>query len=236
MPELRQLDFELSGLVELPPTGRAPRARRQVRAVAELPLSLFDTTAPPAPTTAPPRRGLLRDGDLTAESRSLVAALGLRSLAARIDVFWNTRLITTAGLAHHGASRIDLNPRLARFAPDEPRRTLLHELAHLVAHGRAGERSIQPHGSEWRRACAELGIPGEKRCHNLPLARRLVRRKFAYRCLHCGTVVPRVRKLGRESACYPCCREHNNGRYSRRFLLEEISIERARELAPEHAW
>ena len=97
-------------------------------------------------------------------------------------------------------------------------------------------RRIQPHGSEWRRACAEVGIPGEKRCHDLPLARRPVRRKFAYQCRHCGTVVPRVRKLGRESACYPCCREHNRGRYSRRFMLDPIPLDLARSLAPDHAW
>jgi predicted SprT family Zn-dependent metalloprotease len=113
---------------------------------------------------------------------------------------------------------------------------MLHELAHLVAHHRAAGRRIQPHGAEWRRACAEVGIPGEKRCHNLPLARREVRRKYAYRCRHCRTVVPRVKKLSRESACYPCCREHNRGRYSRRFMLEPIALDHARVLAPEHRW
>jgi SprT protein len=233
MAEFRQLSFELPGLVEQAPDKRAPRGRRRLRPVAELPRSLFDVTPPPA---APAARGLQHDGELTEKCRALVASLGLRSLAVKVDVFWNTRLVTTAGLAHHGSSRIDLNPRLERFAPEEPRRTLLHELAHLVAHQRASGRRIQPHGSEWRRACAELGIPGEQRCHNLPLARRPVRRKFAYQCPHCGIVVPRVRKLGRESACYPCCREHNRGRYCRRFLLWKISLDRARELAPEHVW
>jgi len=181
-------------------------------------------------------RGLLPDMTLSARCRELVDGLGLGSLAARVKVFWNTRLVTTAGLAHHGNARIDLNPRLERFQPDEPDRTMLHELAHLVAHHRAGGRRIQPHGAEWRRACSDLGIPGEERCHNLPLARREVRRKFAYQCRHCSIVVPRVRKLSRESACYPCCREHNRGRYSRRFLLDPIPIDLARELAPEHAW
>ena len=162
--------------------------------------------------------------------------LGLRSLAQRIQVCWNTRLLTTAGLAHHGSNRVDLNPRLERFQPEEPRRTMLHELAHLVAHHRAGGRRIRPHGTEWQRACAQLGIPGEQRCHNLPLARRAVRRKYAYQCRHCGIVVPRVRKLSRESACYPCCRDHNRGRYSRRFVLDPIPLEHARALAPEYTW
>jgi len=153
-----------------------------------------------------------------------------------LKVYWNSRLVTTAGLAHHDTVRIDLNPRLSQFAPEEPERTLRHELAHLVAHHRAAGRSIQPHGPEWREACTALGIPGERRCHNLPLARRAVKRKFAYQCRHCGIIVPRVRKLSRESACYPCCRAHNRGRYSRRFLLDPMSLGKAKELAPEYSW
>ena len=243
-PDHRQLTFQLPGLVGRPHEKARPRLRRHRRPETELPESLFDVTLPPAP--APVReaspvkirsgKGLLRDDELTGHCSDLVLSLGLPALADKVVVFWNTRLVTTAGLAHHAAARIDLNPRLERFQPEEPRRTVLHELAHLVAHYRAAGRMIQPHGSEWRRACAEVGIPGEKRCHDLPLARRAVRRKFAYQCRHCGLVVPRVRKLGRESACYTCCRQHNRGRYSRRFLLDPLPVDQARALAPEHAW
>ena len=112
----------------------------------------------------------------------------------------------------------------------------MHELAHLIANYRASGSRIQPHGVEWQKACSELGIPGEKRCHDLPLATREVKRKHAYRCGFCGVVVPRVKKLTRDSACYPCCHKHNNGNYSRRFLLEKISITEAKSLAPQHSW
>lgn len=236
MPEFRQLNFDLPGLVEKPREVveeiRAKARMREARSAF-----VEHAAAPVEPKAKISRgRGLSLDAGLTRRCRELVSELGIEPLARVVKVYWNTRLITTAGLAHHNTGRIDLNPRLERFQPEEPRRTMLHELAHLVAHQRAKGRRIQPHGKEWRRACTELGIPGELRCHNLPLARREVRRKYAYQCRHCGIVVPRVKKLSRESACYPCCREHNRGRYSRRFMLEPISIEAARELAPEHRW
>ena len=241
LPEYRQLNFELPGLVEKRrPINkpRFPRRRNRPAKTVEL-LGLFEVVPPPDPVKRAQiaqERGLKIDVGFTAQARELVEAMGLDELAEQLQVYWNPRLITTAGLAHHSTSRIDLNSRLIDFPPDEPGRTLRHELAHLVAHYRAAGRGIQPHGPEWREACAALGIPGEQRCHDLPLARRSVRRKFAYQCRYCGIIVPRVRKLSRNSACYPCCRTHNRGRYSKRFLLDPLSLEEAKKMAPEHLW
>lgn len=133
---------------------------------------------------------------------------------------------TTAGRAHYQALRIELNPGLMDLAgidgPAEIDRTLRHELAHLVAHLRARGRRIDPHGAEWRRACADLGIPGEARCHTLPFRSRQIRRKFLYRCPACGTEVPRVRKFKKAVACYACCLQHNCGHYDDRFRLKAV--------------
>ena len=239
-PEYRQLNLALPGLVEQLRSVRKARVRRKSKpARSEDILGLFEVIPPPDPLARQQiaqDRGLKLDFGLTAQARELLNAINLDSLAEQLQVYWNPRLITTAGLAHHTTSRIDLNTRLIRFPPDEPGRTLRHELAHLVAHHRAAGRSIQPHGPEWREACTALGIPGEQRCHNLPLARRSVKRKFAYQCRCCGIIVPRVRKLSRDSACYPCCRTHNRGRYSRRFLLDPMPLGSAKKLAPEHSW
>jgi len=240
MPEYRQLNFELPGLVEQSRNGRKARVRRKPKpADSEEFLGLFEVIPPPDPFVGQQiaqDRGLRLDLGLSAQGRELLNSINLDALAESLQVYWNPRLITTAGLAHHEASRIDLNTRLVQFAPEEPGHTLRHELAHLVAHYRAAGRSIQPHGPEWREACTALGIPGEQRCHNLPMARRSVKRKFAYQCRYCGIVVPRVRRLSRDSACYPCCRAHNHGRYSKRFLLDPMPLGRAKTLAPEHAW
>jgi predicted SprT family Zn-dependent metalloprotease len=134
---------------------------------------------------------------------------------------------TTAGRAHYEAMRIELNPGLINLpgidGHAEVDRTLRHELAHLVAYLRAGGRRIDPHGAEWRRACSDLGIPGESRCHSLPFAARQIERKYLYLCPACGVEVPRVRKFRRPVACYSCCRKHSGGRYDDRFRLKAVN-------------
>lgn len=165
------------------------------------------------------------DVDLTGQSRQMVAAMGLADLAKRIVVRWNARLRTTAGRAYRSTALVELNPHLVRISPEEIDRTLRHELAHLVASHRAGRRRIPAHGREWRRACSELGIPGESRCHDLPFQRRTQRRKFAYVCPACDHQLLRVRRIKRAAACYHCCQTHNRGRFDTRFQLVEARLE-----------
>jgi predicted SprT family Zn-dependent metalloprotease len=170
---------------------------------------------------------------LTRQARACAARLGMRKLAAEVEVRWNRRLRSTAGRADYRASAIDLNPALRDLedAAGEVERTLLHELAHLVAHARARGRRIADHGPEWRRACADLGIAGERTTHTLELApRREVRRRYAYACPACGSVLLRVRRLARHSACYACCRRHNRGRFHERFRLAPVPLEVAERL------
>lgn len=181
---------------------------------------------PPPPSPKHPDRG--DDETLTAEAASLALDLGLPRLAKKVIVAWNRRMRTAAGRAFFQTGRIELNPKLQELPETdrerEIRNTFLHELAHLVSHARARGRKIRPHGPEWRQACRELGIPGEDRCHSLDFQPRRIRRRFAYECGHCGSVVERVRKLKRPVACYSCCREHNGGNYHPRFRLREKPI------------
>ncbi|MHA3775095.1 SprT family zinc-dependent metalloprotease [Verrucomicrobiota bacterium sgz303538] len=130
---------------------------------------------------------------------------------------------STAGLAYPGKALVVMNPRLREFGDAEIDRTLRHELAHLLAHHRAGRRRIAPHGPEWRRACRDLGLADEKRCHDLPLPRRSMTRQHAYQCPSCALIVRRVRPIKRKSACLTCCRAHSGGRYDDRFRLVKIS-------------
>ncbi|GEM_PF-404347 len=238
VPEYHQLRLGLPSNLGEGTSNRRRHSRPSLRRSQSngMLFDLFEITRPVPRKKIARGRGLKFDYELTEKCRRMASMLGLDPLADQVKVFWNLRLSSTAGLAHHSNAQIDLNPRLERFAPEEPDRTLLHELAHLIAHFRASGRRIQPHGPEWQSACSELGIPGEKRCHDLPLANRVIKRKLAYQCRCCGIVVPRVRKLSRDSACYPCCQKYNSGGYSRRFLLEKISIKEAKSLAPEHNW
>ena len=173
--------------------------------------------AEPVPKIASP------PGDtLQSTARTLLHAAGATALATRVRVEWNARMRSTAGVAFPGRALVRLNPRLREFGADEIDRTLRHELAHLLAHERAGRRRIAPHGAEWRRACRDLGIANEARTHTLPLPRRAAVRRHHYRCPACGVGISRVKPLRRGSACLSCCRTHNRGRYDVRFRFERI--------------
>lgn len=191
---------------------------------------------------ADPRRGHPRQGEAVAvlsglpqgdftetalekTACQLLEAVGCRALARQVRVRWNRRLRTTAGLANYQHCTVSLNPRLVPFGMEEVDRTLRHELAHLLARYRAGRRRLQPHGAEWRQACADLGLDGEKRCHELPLPRRHLARKVVYRCRHCRAEVRRVRPFRRAVACLKCCREYNRGRYNDRYRFELVARE-----------
>lgn len=159
-----------------------------------------------------------RDAELEAQAREWLLALELPGGAKLVTVTWNARLRSTAGYARYPKWEVELNPRLQEFE-GQVERTLKHELAHLIAYHRSGRRRIEPHGREWRQACADLGIAGEKAHHRLPLPRNTVERKLTYACPACHTVVQRVRKFRRPTACLKCCNRHAGGRYDGRFRL-----------------
>ncbi|WP_083912968.1 SprT-like domain-containing protein [Rubritalea marina] len=147
-----------------------------------------------------------------------------REVAARVSVAWNSRMRSAAGRAFWPECRVDLNPRLLDISLTEVRRTLLHELAHLLAYWRAGGRRIAPHGIEWRTACADLGIPGESATHRLSLPRARQVRKWRYVCPNCDLDVDRVRRVKRKIACASCCKRHSGGRFDQRFVMKEFKI------------
>jgi len=162
------------------------------------------------------------DPMLTAQVSAWLEQLSAPTLAAEVQVRWNKRMRSTAGTAQPRTGLIDLNPRLLTIGPAELDRTLRHEAAHLLAHWRAGRRRIRTHGTEWRQACTDLGIPGEKVTHTLPFPRRQVTRKYFYQCPSCAITVRRVRLFKRPTACLKCCRDHNSGRFDHRFEFRRV--------------
>ena len=180
------------------------------------------------PAAVPPEKSIAgRDAALEEQARTLLRALGCDDLVKRVRVQWNPRMRSTAGTAFAAKSLITLNPRLRPFGEEEVDRTLRHELAHLLAHHRAGRRRIAPHGREWQQACRDLGLVNESRCHTLPLPRRQVRARHLYRCPSCAVEIRRVRPFGRKTACLACCRRHNRGRYHDRFRFMKIAATEA---------
>jgi predicted SprT family Zn-dependent metalloprotease len=163
-----------------------------------------------------------RQFNLETRARDLLHANGATRIARELHVEWNPRLKTAAGRADYRQKLISLNPRLVEH-PTEIDRTLRHELAHILAQFRAGQRRILAHGAEWRQACVDLGIADEKRCHNLPFPARTYAARFVYRCPNCRQEFPRVRRLRRAVACLACCRKHNGGDFDLRFRLRLLS-------------
>ncbi len=163
-----------------------------------------------------------RDRELEALAGRLLRENAAETLARGLRVEWSRRLRSAAGRAEYEAKRVLLNCRLCAFGEAEIERTLRHELAHLLGQARAGHRRIAPHGKEWRRACADLGIADEARCHDLPFPIRRPKRRDLYSCPNCRRDFPRTRPLRRASACLACCRTFNRGRYHEDFKLRLV--------------
>jgi len=163
------------------------------------------------------------DPQLTQAAAELLRTVGCEVMSKQVLVAWHRRLTSTAGIARPSLTQILLNPRLAAF-PAEIDRTLRHELAHLVAFARTRGHRIPAHGTEWKRACADLGIPGESRCHDLPLPRRQVNRRYVYRCPRCHFLLRRVRpiKARKRLACHECCKNFARGRFDARFVFVKV--------------
>ena len=168
---------------------------------------------------------------LSERARALACDVKSYGLGSRVTVWWNGRLQTTAGTADSVKYRIDLNPKLARLGHEVVDRILRHELAHLVAVDRNRHYRIQPHGDEWKLACSDLGIPGEKASHSLPIDDERQRAKYAYRCPNCSLVVERKRKMRSNLACYECCNKFNGGDFHSDFVFERTSVARRSPIA-----
>ena len=168
-----------------------------------------------------------RDAALEAKVREILSSLQAGELAREIRVEWNARLFSAAGRADSRRKIVSLNPRLREHEAAEIDRTLRHELAHLLAQFRAGRRRVPPHGAEWRKACHDLGIADEARCHTLPFPIQRRARRFLYRCERCGKEFPRVRKIKRTVACLECCRKFNRGKFDPKARLRLVEGEKA---------
>ena len=194
------------------------------RSDRQMKFSFLEAAAPEAVTTLPTStlRGL--DFERSTACARLLESMGLIDLAGKVSVRWNGRMRSCAGRATWPVALIELNPKLVEISREEVRRTMLHELAHLVAYERNGNRRIQAHGIQWQQACADLGIPGERATHELSLPSRTLKRRWHYYCPSCEASFERVRKFKSRVACYDCCRKVNQGYYHEDFRLREMKL------------
>ena len=206
-----------------PPTRKtAISNRRSLKLDGQSRDNQLDFVFPSAPTLVV----LGRDASLEMKAREILRALKAEELAAEIHVEWNARLFSAAGRADSRRNLVSLNPRLREHDAEEIERTLRHELAHLLAQSRAGRCRIPPHGAEWRKACHDLGIADEERCHTLPFPVKPRARRYLYRCSRCGKDFPRVRRIKRTVACLECCRKFNRGKFDPKARLRLVQREK----------
>jgi predicted SprT family Zn-dependent metalloprotease len=97
--------------------------------------------------------------------------------------------------------------------------TLEHEMLHLYL-----DTLGQPpgHTPTFKHLAKQLSIP-LWHCFSYPRNRPSTT-TYVYRCPCCGWTVRRSRRLSeiQRSACGPCCRAHNHGRFDPRFVVELI--------------
>jgi predicted SprT family Zn-dependent metalloprotease len=125
------------------------------------------------------------------------AGVLLADLVSRFPIGYCPALVwknlrVTAGSADYRNGIIALSKRLL-VDEERLRVTLIHEYAHLLAVARHGRRAAG-HGAPWKKAMADLGeVP--RRTHDYPVDRNRPRQEVAYRCLKCGQVLLRKRRL-----------------------------------------
>jgi predicted SprT family Zn-dependent metalloprotease len=197
--------------------------RRSLKLNAQPGCSQLDLVFPAGPSLVV----LGRDSALENKAQEMLRGLGAAELAREVRVEWNARLFSAAGRADSRRKIVSLNPRLREQDAAEIDRTLRHELAHLLAQFRAGRRRVPPHGVEWRRACHDLGIADESRCHALPFPIQRRARRFLYRCERCGKEFPRVLRIKRTVACLECCRKFNRGKFDPKARLRLVESDKS---------
>lgn len=102
------------------------------------------------------------------------------------------KLRVTAGIAFYHRQEIVLSSVVLNTT-ERLENTLIHEYAHLLAVKRHGMKGAG-HGHPWRQAMRDLGqLPIVH--HDYDVKRNSARQRVVYRCMKCGVLVDRSRRL-----------------------------------------
>ncbi len=118
-----------------------------------------------------------------------------------VHIRFNSKMRSRAGLCKPHQRIVELNPHLLQD-PKILEEVLIHELCHLAV----GLRwpYAQAHGKKWQALMLRCGFE-PKRCHNLPVTKRRMHRRWEFQC-HCQThrVSTVVRNRILRGARYKC--------------------------------
>lgn len=122
------------------------------------------------------------------------------------------------GSCDYGRKQITLSVHLAKINTiAQCIDTVLHEVAHAIAGQKAG------HGPEWKAACVRVGATPE-RCYTAEEVKQPPSKYVRY-CPNCGHATPIYRRSRKKYACGKCCKKHNGGRFSSKYLLKTVDRE-----------
>ena len=98
----------------------------------------------------------------------------------------------------------------------EVRDTILHEIAHALD---VEERGTSNHDKNWKRIAISIGCNGD-RCYGDEVT--MPPKKWTVTCPSddCDYTYGAIRRPSNVPACSRCCKKHNNGKYSREFILK----------------
>jgi predicted SprT family Zn-dependent metalloprotease len=120
--------------------------------------------------------------------------------------------VSRFGLCNYNQKRISLSKTLVELnSEEEVKDTILHEIAHALT-PKAG------HKQEWKDKAKSIGCSGERCYSNSSVI--VPKGKYKTVCPNCKKERVCFRKPKRGLACGSCCRELNNGRYDKRYMLQ----------------
>ncbi len=178
--------------------------------------------------------------EIRAKARTLMSSLGEAQLGrSLLSMGWTIRYDRARrrlGICHweHRGRRVRVIS-LSRFYSAEAGWSIMedvvrHEIAHAIDYEIRGESD---HGPVWKAIARRVGAD-PTRLYEGPDVRDDAS-KYVGICPSCEKEHPFYRRVSRRHACPDCCRAHNNGRFTQRFLLRILERDSGRDLTPRSA-
>lgn len=123
------------------------------------------------------------------------------------------------GCCKHRVKKITLSKNITLLnSIEHVKDTILHEIAHALV------GAYHHHNHIWKRKALEIGCNGE-RCYD-SVTISTPERKYMYRCPNedCRYIMYRYRKMKDRMACKRCCIKYNNGKYSEKYIFNQIFL------------
>lgn len=145
--------------------------------------------------------------------------LSQSSLTEKGWIFGFDRAKKRFGLCDYSRKKISLSRYLVELNTKEiVRDTIVHEVAHALCGHRSG------HGKIWKQCVTDLGgVP--ERCYSTQTV-KTPKLKYTITCPVCQMETQKNIPLPKWSlwksppACGACCKKHNQGKFSRKFILQ----------------